>query len=83
MKKWYWEAKDGTKGFAQEESKFLFGSKLGIYKEGGFLDFGSEKLGEVEKVSEDELRKFLEGRFKKPIKIWTEWGNSPHSFCCK
>ncbi len=73
MKKWCWEAKDGTKGIAQEESAGLFGFKIGIYTEGGFLGLGSTKIGEVEEVKEEKLREFLEKKYGKPVKIWTEW----------
>ncbi len=72
MKKWYWEAPNGKKGFAQEEAGgfFGFGSKLGIYEEGSIFGFGSRKIGEVDEVIEEVLRDFLEKKFGKPIKIW-------------
>ena len=61
----FFEAKNGEKGFVQQEG--IFDTKWVVYKKKNW--FGDEKIGEVE-PKEDDLRKFLESKFGKPVKIW-------------
>jgi len=57
------EAPNGVKGFVEKEG--IFDPKWIIYKN-KFI--GNEKVGSVE--PKEELRKFLEKTFGRPVKIW-------------
>ena len=59
------ETKDGVRGFVQKEG--IFDTKWVVYVKKGL--FGDKKIGAVE-PKEDELRKFLEEKYGKPVKIW-------------
>jgi hypothetical protein len=59
------EAPGVVRGFVQEEG--LFFKEWVVYLPTGL--FGSKKVGSVE-PKEDELRKFLEQKYGKPVKIW-------------
>jgi len=59
------EAPGGIRGFVQEEG-VIFSSWV-VYENSGW--FGAKKIGSVE-PKEDELRKFLEQKYGKPVKIW-------------
>ena len=61
----YFETRDGIKGFVQQEG--IFDTKWVVYRKKSW--FGDEKIGEVA-AKEDDLRKFLEEKFGKPVKIW-------------
>ena len=69
MKVREFEVSSGVKGFVQEEG-VLF-SEWVIYEKSGW--FGNKQVGSVD-PKEDELRKFLEKKYGKPVKIW--WGRS-------
>ena len=60
------KAPNGVKGFVQQETRGFFDTVWTIYKN-KFI--GSEKISSVE-PKEDELRKFLEKQYGKPVKIW-------------
>ena len=65
----------GVKGFVQEETQGFFNTVWTVY-ENKFI--GNEKIGSVE-PKEDELRKFLEDKYGKPVKIWWDFGCFPQS----
>jgi hypothetical protein len=59
------EVSGGVKGFVQKEG--IFNPRWVVYVKKSW--FGDEKIGSTE-PKEDELRKFLERKFGKPVKIW-------------